>query len=197
MAYAMYRSDVGYSHGTHLLAAFLLLTLPTPADAFIVLANLLNRPLPLAFLTGDPAGEAKAYGLIIKLLARKFPKLQHHLFGPTTPTQQQNEAAEESRSLFLNPADVLEPMLRTLFLGPGAAGVGLDVAARVWDVMVFDGDAAVIRTAVAVLGRLEARLYGSREEVLGVLGWRGGVGGTEGVGDEDAFMEVVRGVGRG
>ena len=215
IAYSTYRSDVGYSHGTHLIAAFLLLTLPTPAEAFICLANLLNRPLPLAFLTGDPAGEAKAYKLVIKLLGRKFPRLCEHLFGSQQDQQTGGESggnddgaatsnvdgstASRSRSLNLHPADILEPMLRTLFLGPGSGccGIGLDVAARVWDVIVFDGDAAVIRTAVAVLGRLEARLYGSREEVLGVLGWRGGEGWAEVMGDEDAFMEAVRAVGRG
>lgn len=86
--------------------------------------------------------------------------------------------------------------MRTLFLGP-AGGLGVDVAARVWDVMVFDGDTAIIRTAVATLGALEGKLYGDRSSVLGVLGWHGtGFGGGSGVGGEDEFMTRVRGVGR-
>lgn len=86
--------------------------------------------------------------------------------------------------------------MRTLFLGPGD-GLGVDIAARVWDVMVFDGDAAVIRTAVAVLGSLEGKLYGGKEEVLNVLGWRGGVGRDKwDVGGEENFMAHVREVGK-
>ncbi len=202
MAYSMYRSDVGYSHGTHvsfgyflplaglanhgpqLIAALLSLTLPTPSAAFLTLCNLLNRPLPLAFLTGDPSGTAKAYQLIEGLLSHKFPRLHSHLFSPA------------STGLGLTAHEVFEPMMRTLFLGPGK-GLGLETAARVWDVMVFDGDGAIIRIAVAVLGALEGKLYGSKEEVLGVLGWRGGNGrGAWDVSTEDDFMTRARAVGR-
>lgn len=60
-------------------------------------------------------------------------------------------------------------MIRCQFLGPGE-GLGLETASRVWDVIVFDGDAAMVRTVVGIMGWLEGRLYGNREEVLGVLG---------------------------
>lgn len=70
MAYSMYRSDVGYVYGTHVsilpskcsfaltnpslqaVAGTLLLN-QSPEQAFITLANMLNRPLPLAFFTQD------------------------------------------------------------------------------------------------------------------------------------------------
>lgn len=87
--------------------------------------------------------------------------------------------------------------MRTLFLGP-AGGLGVDIAARVWDVMIFDGDTAIIRTVVAALGVLEAKLYGDRSEVLGVLGWGAiGMGGEIGLGmGEENFMVKVRAVGK-
>ena len=179
-AYCMYRSDVGYCHGTHLLAALLVLTFPIPCRAFLALCNLLNRPLPLAFMTGDPAAMARTYQLIDALLAQKFPKLYGHLFTP------------EPSGLGLSPHELFEPMMRTLFLGP-SEGLGVEIATRVWDVMVFEGDRMCIRTAVAVLGALEGELYGEREEVLAKLGW-GGEGWK--VGDEDAFMARVRAVGK-
>ena len=81
--------------------------------------------------------------------------------------------------------------MRTLFMGPGK-GLGVETAARVWDVMVFDGDAVIIRTAVAVLGALEGSLYGDRQEVLNKLGWRG----NWHVGGEDEFMARVRSAGK-
>lgn len=52
-AYAFYRSDIGYLRGTHAMAATFLVNL-SPFNSFVALANALNRPLPLAFLTKDP-----------------------------------------------------------------------------------------------------------------------------------------------
>lgn len=86
--------------------------------------------------------------------------------------------------------------MRTIFLGPGN-GMGVEIAARVWDAMVFDGDGVTIRTAVAVLAALEGKLYGGVDEVRGVLGWGGGVGqGAWDVGGEDEFMSRVRNAGK-
>ena len=173
MAYAMYRSDIGYNHGTHLTAALLCLTLPSSASTFLTLANLLNRPLPLAFLTGSTAATKKAYSLTLTLLSLKIPRLHHHLFS----------------TLGLDAHEVLEPMIRTLFLGPNG-GVGVETAVRVWDVMVFDGDSSIIRTAVAVLAALESRLYVEKEEVLELLGW--GAGSEWKLGGIEEFMARVR-----
>ena len=197
-AFSMYRSDVGYSHGTHLVAAFLSLTIPTPSQTFICLANLMNRPLPLAFLTGDPSGTQKAYDLTLSVLSKKYPRLHNHLFRSPSATANGSANGDtatldvSSLPLNLPPSQVLEPMMRTLFLGP-SNGLGIDIASRVWDVLVFDGDAAIIRTTVAILGALEGKLYGGRNEVLDVLGWRGNLGA---VGNEDTFMSKVRAVGK-
>ena len=51
-AYSFYRSDFGYIKGTPAVAATFLVNL-SPFASFVALANALNRPLPLAFLTGD------------------------------------------------------------------------------------------------------------------------------------------------
>lgn len=86
--------------------------------------------------------------------------------------------------------------MRTLFLGPGN-GLGVETSSRVWDVMVFDGDGVIIRTAVALLSALESKLYGGQAEVLNVLGWRGGSGkGSWDVGSEEDFMTRVRSAGK-
>lgn len=86
---------------------------------------------------------------------------------------------------------VFEPMMRTLFLN----GLGLENAVRAWDVMVFDGDSMVIRTAVGVLTALEGRLYGSKKEVLDILGRGRGEREWE-VGDEEDFIRCVRAAGK-
>ena len=175
--------------------------MPSTNDAFIALANLLNRPLPLAFLTGDPSGTNKTYDLILNLLKTKRPKLYQHLFGPVA-----------DGGLAMNPEELLEPMIRTFFLNgccdepatptstttasirssfssfsfsspaspkspqpskSGARGLSLPLVQRIWDVIVFDGDAAIIRACVGILAAKESALYGKKDEVLSILGWEG------------------------
>ena len=195
MAYAMYRSDVGYVHSIHLPAALLLYTYSLPASssdanekrgsvpeptadtagqAFLLLANLLNRPLPLSFLTSDPSGMHKTHALILNLLEHKIPRLFGHLFG--------------DEGLGLTPEEILDPMVRTMF-GEGSCssfglrntgvkkqtvvhnGLPLSHLQRLLDVLVFDGDAFFIRACVGILAALEHRLYGGKAEVCGLLGW--------------------------
>jgi hypothetical protein len=157
-AYAMYRSDVGYTYGLHTIAALLVLQLPTAASAFIAMANALNRPLPLAFLTYDRAAIARTYGLASATLRYKFPRLYSHLY----------ETAQ------LTDEDVWGPMFRSLFTN----GLDLEHLSRVWDCWAFEGDRIIIRAGVAILGCLQTQLLGlsgtepkSREELKHVVGW--------------------------
>lgn len=174
MAYSMYRSDVGYVHGTHLTAALLILNL-SPSDAFVALANILNRPLPMAFLVHDTNAMHRAHDLVLRTLAYKLPRLHAHL----------------TKTLALAPEQFLDPLFRTLFCCRGA---GLDIASRIWDVYVFEGDKALVRAAVGTLDALEGRLYGEKQEVLELLGWR--MSDSWAIADEDAFMRGVRNAGK-
>ena len=240
-AYALYRSDVGYVYGIHLPAALLLLTMPSTSDAFTALANILNRPLLLAFLTGDSSGTSRTYDLILDLLNTKRPRLYQHLFGTVA-----------EGGLAMTPEELLEPMIRTLFLNgccdeptpatpstgasikspfssfsfsnstsprspkfpkptTAARGLSLPLVQRLWDVIVFDGDAAIIRACVGILAAKESTLYGKKEEVLAVLGWEGSLrlgedisfgtaGEAMGLNKEEeaveAVMTLIRSVGK-
>jgi hypothetical protein len=174
MAYSMYRSDVGYVYGTHLIAAHLLLNLAAPA-AFVTLANLFNRPVPMSFLVHDSGAMARAYELVLRTLKYKIPKLYEHL----------------TKTLALEPAEYLDPMFQTLF----CSRAGVDISSRIWDVYVFEGDKALIRAAVGTLWRLEGRLYGGKEEVLDILGWSRGSDSWD-AGSGDDFMKAVRSAGK-
>lgn len=173
-AYSMYRSDVGYVYGTHLVAGILCLHL-RPADAFVALANMLNRPLPLAFLVHDAGAMARAYDLILSTLKYKFTKLHDHLTSSATG---------------MRPEEYLDPMFRCLF----AYNLPVEHVNRIWDIFVFEGDKALIRTAVAILGKLEGKLYGSREEILDLVGWRNEQKWD--VGSEEEFIAAVREAGK-
>jgi len=92
--------------------------------------------------------------------------------------------------------------------------VPMDLVCRLWDVYAFEGDPFIIRAAVAVMGVLESRLYGTKEEVVELLGWgdhekeggaawrssiSGKIYGVERewkVGHEDEFMAKVRSAGK-
>ncbi|RPA84999.1 RabGAP/TBC, partial [Ascobolus immersus RN42] len=149
-AYAWYRRDVGYIHGIHGIAGLLLLNM-NKIDAFIALANILNTPLPLAFLTNDAVALAKIYHETAELLRYKYGRLHTHL---TKTLGLQNEAW-------------LEPLMSSCL----TRRLPVEVQERLWDVLVFEGGAFLVRATVGVVGMLEGRLYGGREEVEGGLGW--------------------------
>ncbi|KAF7718307.1 Uncharacterized protein PECH_001105 [Penicillium ucsense] len=157
-AYCMYRSDVGYIHGLHTIAALLVLQFPSSSSAFLAMANALNRPLPVAFLTWDRGAMARTYGLATETLRYKFPRLSSHLLETL-------QLAEE---------EVWEPMFRSLLTN----GLDLERLSRVWDCWVFEGDRIIIRAAVGVIGCLQAQLMSftqpddqSRLVVRDILGW--------------------------
>lgn len=83
--------------------------------------------------------------------------------------------------------------MRTLFLAPGG-GIGLEAAVRIWDVMVFEGDDALVRGVVGVFAALESQLHTSREEVLDLLGWQGKGfhAAAQAVGGVEEFMARLR-----
>jgi len=170
-AYAMYRSDVGYVPGTSTIAALLLLNLPTPSASFSALSNLLNRPLPLSFHTSDPGATDRAYSLLSSTLALKSPRLAQHL-----------------ASLSLDP----NVYLQDLFTGLFTETLSLDNATRLWDVMVFEGDAVLVRAAVAFLTLVEGKLFGAESEADVCRIVKDGLCDV----DEDDWMAAVRGAGK-
>lgn len=157
-AYCMYRSDVGYIHGLHTIAALLVLQFPTPASAFLAMANALNRPLPVAFLTWDRGAMSRTYTLASDTLRYKFPRMYTHLY----------------ETLRLSDEDIWEPTFRSLLTN----GLDLERVSRVWDCWVFEGDRIMIRTAVAIIGCLQAQLCASQQaddqsrlNIRNILGW--------------------------
>src|SRR4051794_11809341 len=82
------------------------------------------------------------YDAFLRTFQYKLPKLYQHIHI----------------KLQLPPPLYLEAMFTTLF----ALHVPIDIASRLWDVYAFEGDAFLIRTAVAVMMVLEGRLYGAK-----------------------------------
>ncbi|KAI0005805.1 TBC domain-containing protein [Xylariaceae sp. FL0662B] len=154
-AYAMYRNDIGYVSGCNTIAAILLLNTATPTAAFIALANVLNRGLPLSFYACDIGAKTSAYNLVLQTLAIKSPQLHKHL---------------TDSELDLEPEDYF----RDVFTSAFTRHLNLDECTRLWDVYVFEGDSILIRAAVALLLDTEMSLLSanSTAEVQKVLGER-------------------------
>ncbi|KAI8685270.1 Rab-GAP TBC domain-containing protein [Fusarium keratoplasticum] len=182
-AYAMYRSDIGYVRGCNTIAALLLLNLPNAGSAFVALANVLNRPLPLSFYACDLGAQASAFNLVLQTLSLKSAPLHEHL---TKKVQDVN----------------LEESLSSILTGMFTGHLAIDEAARLWDVYVFEGDALLIRAAVALLLSREMTLLGAKtaDEIKAILSVRNAkvssarLAGE--VGAEDKFMISVREAGK-
>jgi len=190
-AYACYRSDVGYVYGMQLIAALLLLQISTPADAFILLANCLNRPAPLAFQINDMASTGRIYNHAVSTLGIKFPRLHEYLFGSL-----------EQGGLGFTGEEIFEPMFRTIF----SNGLDVDRLCRVWDIWIFEGDRSLVQIAVAILGSLQSQIFDIRGDIhlkrrnaQEMIGWgpfnrapTSGHWNLQTVGSEENFVEEVR-----
>lgn len=161
----------------------MLLNLPDAETAFIALANVLNRPLPLSFQTSDASAQASAYNLVLNTLGQKSSSLHEHLTKGIPD---------------LDPALYLCDVFTSLF----TSLLAIDEAARLWDVYVFEGDALLVRAAVAVLINREMALLGSKtpDEVWQVMAKASTASsapravGELGAGDK--FMQSVREAGK-
>ncbi|KAJ4153706.1 hypothetical protein LMH87_010180 [Akanthomyces muscarius] len=183
-AYSMYRVDIGYVPGCNTIAALLLLNLPDAGSAFVALANILNRPLPLSFQTSDATAQVSAYNLVLRTLSHKSPTLHDHL---TTAV----------------PDLIPELYLSDIFSSIFTSLLAIDEAARLWDVYVFEGDSLLVRAAVAILLEREMALLGSKtpDEVWAVMS-KASTNSTAPravgeIGAEDKFIQAVRNAGKG
>jgi len=200
-AYITYRSEVDYSLGIVRMSALLLIHLSdSVSDAFIALANLLNRHLPQAFLTSDTASIAKWCASILCTLERKSTTL----YGRFMDLQSVSEMTVPSRvdSVLSSPAlDLKSPdetcsqlqshsnrnsIAPALKLGPGEEVFGvlltslfsvnltLEATCRLWDIYVFEGDRFLVRALVGILITAQTSLSGlDRDGLRHVLGTNG------------------------
>lgn len=178
-AYIMYRSDLKVIVGIHGIAAILLLNMSAP-DAFICLANILNRPLPMAYLVKDSYGQMQAHKTTLGNFERKLPNLHKHF-----------------DSLQYDPNNYLVCWFESLF----TRRLSLDHVCRVFDAYVFEGDAFLVRTAIAILSKLEIQLYGCEGDIRNLISWdnrkpRKAKVPCWDLGSPDSFMDCVREAGK-
>ena len=137
----------------------------------------------MSFYTSDAGAQSSAYNLVLQTLATKSLDLHNHL---TQNVKGLNH----------------EVYLREFFTGLFTGHLAIDEAARVWDAYVFEGDALLIRAAVAFMLSREISLLAA-ETVEGVTQALLPISTSERAsravaepGAEDRFMKAIREVGR-
>ncbi|EIN13936.1 RabGAP/TBC [Punctularia strigosozonata HHB-11173 SS5] len=168
-AWVVSRFDEGlnYSKGVARIAGMLLLTMSSKEQAFIVLRNLLERHCMRSFYGGRSANDdVEAYYRIFDtLLADGMPKIYFNF--------KQHQ---------ISPAAYLPDWIMPLFLDH----LPFEACARIWDVLVLEGDSFVFRVSLAILAVLEPRLFfPDRRELLELL-----------KGENKAAIEVAKREGR-
>ncbi|XP_039299705.1 TBC1 domain family member 14 isoform X2 [Nilaparvata lugens] len=128
-AYVCYRPDVGYVQGMSFLAAVLILNMDV-ADAFVCFANLLNRPCHMAFFSLNQSLMQAYYAAYNDLLCENLPQIYMHF-----------------KDSSLTPDLYLLDWIYTVF----TKAMNLDLACRVWDIFLRDGEEFIFRTALGVL----------------------------------------------
>ncbi|THH13468.1 hypothetical protein EW146_g6750 [Bondarzewia mesenterica] len=151
-AWVVARSDegLGYVLGIARVAAMILLNMP-PVQGFIVMRNLLERHCMRSFYGGLATKEdVEAYYRIFDtLLADGMPKIYFNF--------KQHQ---------ISPSAYLPEWIVPMFLDH----LPFDACARVWDVILLEGDSFLYRASLAILAVLEPRLFfPDRKELLELL----------------------------
>ncbi|RPD65138.1 hypothetical protein L227DRAFT_495150 [Lentinus tigrinus ALCF2SS1-6] len=168
-AWVVARSDegLGYVVGVAKIAAMILLNMPSQ-QGFIVMRNLLERHCLRSFYGGMASkDDVEAYysRIFDTLLADGMPKIYFNF--------KQHQ---------VSPAAYLPDWLVPLFLDH----LPFEACARVWDVIILEGDAFLYRAALGILGVLEPRLFfPEKKELLELLR-----------GENKAALEVAKREGR-
>ncbi|ORY82308.1 rab-GTPase-TBC domain-domain-containing protein [Leucosporidium creatinivorum] len=142
LAYTMYASSVSlrpprYPVGIACPAAMLLVNMPV-VDAWVSLVNLVNKSYLKSFYSEDTE-ECEAYCRIFDtLLADSMPKIY------------ENFSKEVVR-----PALYLAPWLTSVYV----RFLPLDLATRIFDIFLLEGDSFLFRVALVLLQILEPRLF--------------------------------------
>jgi len=151
-AWVVARSDegLGYVKGVAKIAAMILLNMAS-SPGFIVLRNLLERHCLRSFYGSETSkADVQAYYRIFDtLLADGMPKIYFNF--------KQHQ---------ISPAAYLPDWLIPLFLDH----LPFEACARLWDILLLEGDSFLFRASLAILAVLEPRLFfPDRKELLELL----------------------------
>ncbi|KAG0667572.1 hypothetical protein C6P46_000108 [Rhodotorula mucilaginosa] len=136
-----------YAEGLAFPAALLLLNMSRP-DAFVSLVNLIHKSVLRSFYSPDPQDREAYYRVFDTLLADHMPKVYANF-----------------SSQVVRPSLYLAPWLSTVYI----AFLPLDLATRIFDVFLLEGDSFAFRVALVLLQILEPRLFNPNLDELAAV----------------------------
>lgn len=141
-AFVCYRPDVGYVQGMSYLAAMFLLNM-SPFNAFVALANMMDKAMYVSFfrMTGEE---------LLKHLSLFNACLAHHL----------PNLSASFKNLGIEPHMYLTEWFMTVF----SRSLPMDISHRIWDNFLLYGRTFLFRTALGLLRSQENMLISSSFE---------------------------------
>ncbi|GAA5878781.1 hypothetical protein JCM3774_005070 [Rhodotorula dairenensis] len=136
-----------YAEGLAFPAAMLLLNMSRP-EAFVSLVNLIHKSVLRSFYSPDPQDREAYYRVFDTLLADHMPKVYANF-----------------SSQVVRPSLYLAPWLSTVYI----AYLPLDLATRIFDVFLLEGDSFAFRVALVLLQILEPRLFNPNLDELAAV----------------------------
>ncbi|GMT35595.1 hypothetical protein PFISCL1PPCAC_26892, partial [Pristionchus fissidentatus] len=137
--YVCYRPDVGYVQSMSFIAGLLLLQME-PFPAFVTFANLMNRPLQMAFFQLQQPEMTEYFIAFDRYFAQELKELHAHF-----------------DEIDVRPDLYLIEWVYTLF----SKSLPLELTCRVWDVFLRDDEEFVFKTALGLLRMHEKSLLSS------------------------------------
>ncbi|XP_021369898.1 TBC1 domain family member 30-like isoform X2 [Mizuhopecten yessoensis] len=166
LAYARWNKTVGYCQGFNVIAALLLEVMERKEDdALMVMIYLIDHVLPDSYFANNLRALSVDMAVFRDLLGLMFPKLSKHLDYLQYAAQDKTTGAN------------YEPPLTNVFtmqwfLTMFATCLPKAVVLRVWDSILLEGSEILLRTALAIWGKLSKRILsvGSADEFYSLMG---------------------------
>ncbi|KAK3102803.1 hypothetical protein FSP39_014026 [Pinctada imbricata] len=166
LGYARWNKAVGYCQGFNVIAALLLEVMDRKEDdALKVMIYLIDHVLPESYYANNLRALSVDMAVFRDLLRVTFPKLSRHLDYLQHAAQDQNTGA------------CYEPPLTNVFtmqwfLTMFATCLPKDIVLRVWDSILLEGSEILLRTALAIWGKLSRKIQSlsSADEFYSLMG---------------------------
>lgn len=134
--FCIFRPEIGYIQGMSFIGAILTLNMESH-DAFVCFANLLDNPCHKAAFTLDQHQMDLYFRIYVDSLSFNLPKVYEHFI-----------------QVGLSPNFYLLEWIYTIY----AKAMPLDVACRVWDIFIRDGDEFLFKCAIGILHLYQTEL---------------------------------------
>ncbi|XP_014677057.1 PREDICTED: TBC1 domain family member 30-like isoform X2 [Priapulus caudatus] len=165
LAYARFNKAVGYCQGFNVLAGLILDVVERKEDdALKIMIFVIGHVLPQSYFSNNLRALSVDMAVFRDLLRLKLPQLARHL-------DHLQDAAKDSNGSHYEPP-LTNVFTMQWFLTLFATCLQKSTVLRVWDSILLEGSEVILRTALAIWGKLSPRIQGvdSADQFYGTMG---------------------------